>query len=78
MPKDDMSIQSRIPEKAIKQALAQLRLDPELADVEWNMPRGKPPRPTKVYFEAADIADLRKAKDRLGELLSAAGYELYP
>ena len=73
-----MSIQSRIPEKAIKQALTQLRLDPELAEVEWNMPRGKPPRPTKVYFEAAQIEDLRKAKDRLGELLATAGYDLYP
>ena len=78
MPKDDLAIQGRIPEKAIRAALAALRQDGELAGVEWNASKSKPPRPTKVFFEADDIADLRKAKARLEKLLSDAGFDLYP
>lgn len=78
MPKDDLAIHGRIPEKAIRSALATLRLDGELAEVEWNAAKSKPPRPTKVFFEAENIEDLRKAKARLEKLLTDAGFDLYP
>lgn len=78
MPKDDLVIHGRIPEKAIRSALEALRLDGELSEVEWKASKSKPPRPTKVLFEADDIQDLRKAKNRLEKLLTDAGFDLYP
>lgn len=78
MPKDDMAIQAQIPPKAIHAALATLRADEDMADVQWDVAKSKPSRPTKVYFEADRLEALREAKRRLERLLTDAGYELYP
>ncbi|PYE53810.1 hypothetical protein [Deinococcus yavapaiensis] len=78
MPKDDMAIEAHIPPKAIHAALAALRLQDEVADVQWDVAKSKPSRPTKVYFQAERIEALREAKNRLERLLNEAGYDLYP
>ena len=78
MPKDDMAIQAHIPPKAIHAALEALRSEEALAEVEWDVAKSKPSRPTKVYFQAERIEALREAKNRLERLLTEAGYDLYP
>ena len=78
MLKDDLAIHTGIPDKVIKSALTTLREDERLASVEWDVPKRKGSRPTKVYFKAERLEDVRAAKDRLEEILRDAGYELYP
>jgi|GEM_PF-6983182 len=77
MPKDDMAIPAHVPDRVVKAALTALRGEEQLAAVTWDVPKRKGNRPTKVFFEADDIADLRRAKDRLEELLRDAGHPLY-
>ena len=75
--RDDMAVPATVPDKVFKAALTALREDPQFELVEWDIPKRKGNRPHKVYFQADDIALLRKAKDTLEQLLSEAGYPLY-
>ena len=77
MNKDDMAIPSSIPDTVIRAALETLRGEFSEDDVTWDVPRRKGNRPTRVYFEARDLALLRRAKDRVEALLAAAGHALY-
>ena len=73
-----MAIHAGVPEKVIKAALKQLRLEEDLAEVTWDMARSRPGRPIKIYFEAGAMEQIRAAKTRLEQQLNEAGFDLYP
>lgn len=75
--RDDMAIPATVPDRVFNAALTALRADAEFEHVTWDVPKRKGNRPHKVLFQAEDVALLRKAKDRLEQLLSDAGHPLY-
>jgi hypothetical protein len=75
--RDDMAVPASVPDKVFKAALTALRADTELEQVEWDVPKRKGNRPHKVFFQAEEITLLRKAKDKLEQLLADAGHPLY-
>ncbi|UQN08841.1 hypothetical protein [Deinococcus sp. QL22] len=76
MLKDDMAIHAGIPEKAVKAALQ--KLSEGEGDVTWDFGKARTGRPIKVYFEAETMPQIHSAKRRLEQLLTEAGFDLYP